>query len=180
MKENQIKAFDYASSFHKHLITISVAIITLGVGNLGGLDSIESPSLLIFSFWCLIFSIFFGLFTHMNLTGYLDVSTLRKINSKIELENKNASELGEVKQKRYFSPDDLTIYKKSIQLFGFAQLSSFFIAVVCFGFIAQNFLKNGKDIIVEEPIYCIVPIDKCQLFSKQLINDTIKCWSNID
>jgi energy-coupling factor transporter transmembrane protein EcfT len=87
MTENQKKAFDFASDLVKQIMTLSVAVITLAVGNIDTLSKYGYQSLVTWIFILFILSIFFGLFALMNLTGNLDVHFLKASNKIIDAKN---------------------------------------------------------------------------------------------
>ncbi len=74
MKENEKKAFDFAADTAKQLISISSAIITVTIAfskNIVGGGNEDSIWLLGLAWGAFIFSILFGIFTLMSLTGTL-------------------------------------------------------------------------------------------------------------
>jgi hypothetical protein len=78
MKEHQKKAFDFTNDLVKQIITLAVAIITLGAGNLDGLAASNHPCILGAAFIFYAISIIFGLFSLMFLSGHLDLNNTNK------------------------------------------------------------------------------------------------------
>ncbi len=182
MKENQKKAFDFASETTKQLITISTAIITITVTFskeiIGGADT--STKILLMVAWGLfLFSIIFGVFTLMALTGTLQpLSEWNKQNKQTNKKEKNhkdkqkSVEPAEV-QKPEINNDEcceININKGNIRLFSILQAISFLFAIFITVIYGINSLSNKQN---ENHKNCIEIIRH-----STLNNDTIKKYTD--
>jgi len=125
MKTGVQKAFDFAAETTKQLITLSTAIITLTITfskDIVGVSKLSNTGLLFWSWIFFIFSIFFGVWTLLALTGSLQPKKSEKI------KNKHCKKVQKTEQ---------SIYSNNIKLPSGLQITTFLVGLgftVCFGY----------------------------------------------
>lgn len=155
MKENQKKAFDFASDTTKQLITIATAIITLTVtfskDIIGGID--DAPKTLLVVTWAFyIVSIFFGVLTLMTLTGTLQPLAKWKAYKTHQQNQQPNPHQGQGNQgtpvPSVQTPDDdcteININNSNIRLLSGLQALTFIIAIVLTGCFGYKSLSEGN------------------------------------
>lgn len=154
MKENQKKAFDFASETTKQLITIATAIITLTVTFskeiIGGAEN-APRSILVWTWAVFILSIIFGICTLMTLTGTLQPlakwSTYKKNKQNQQKDLSEDSELPASSQSTSTPDDDCTeinINVGNIRLFSILQAGTFIVAIILTGYFGYKSLAEEK------------------------------------
>jgi hypothetical protein len=142
MNEHQKKAFDFASDLIKQIITLSVAVITLGIGGIDKLNEYDNQFLLKAIFIAFVLAIIFGIAALMNLTGQLDIDTIEAYNKKID--KKNAKITCPAKRKTHLIPETLSIYAGKIQFFSVLHVFFFITAIILTCSLALSILNNPK------------------------------------
>jgi hypothetical protein len=146
MKENQKKAFDFASDTTKQLITISTAVIALSItfskDIIGGAEN-SPKSLLIWTWAVFIFSIICGVATLMTLTGTLQpLSEWKKRKTQTSTTSTSSPPSSMTVN---HSPDEfenLNINNGNIRLFSMLQAISFIVAIILTGVFGYKSLSN--------------------------------------
>ncbi|PZF73711.1 hypothetical protein [Taibaiella soli] len=128
MQEHQKKAFDFAADLIKQIITLSVAVITLGIGGMDKLNGYDNRGTLKLIFILYVVAIIFGIFALMNLTGALDIRTINTFNENADKRNSGISDPR--KKIPHVVPETLSIYSRVVRWCSVIQVLSFGAAII--------------------------------------------------
>jgi len=143
MKENEKKAYDFASDTTKQLITLATGIIALTITfskDIIGASKLTNSSLIFWSWGLFILSIFSGIWTLMALTGNLQ--PMKAISKEITTENDhiNNNTTSNTNQ-----PDCLDINTKNVKIPSVIQILSFITGLILTVIFGATSISNSKD-----------------------------------
>lgn len=141
MKTNEQKAFDFAADTTKQLITLATGIIALTITfskDIIGASELSNSSLIFWSWGLFIFSIFFGIWTLMALTGNLQPMKKNKKPDENEIEDTSTEVNSE--------SCSININTRNVKIPSILQILSFILALVFTVLFGVNSIKSPKEI----------------------------------
>jgi hypothetical protein len=168
MKANEQKAFDFAADTTKQLITLATGIIALTITfskDIIGASELSNSSLIFWSWGLFIFSIFFGIWTLLALTGNLQPMKKKKIVDEKQVENQKEEECN--------------INTRNVKIPSALQILSFLLALIFTVFFGVNSIKNNFNKKIDCNSDCIEIIKKTEYqFVKPNKTEKIKLKEN--